>query len=1208
MKTKYLKIALAVSIPIIIASVVLVIQLRKRSIQQETVRIAFVGPLSGKRASEGQALLQGINLYLDLVNQKGGILGKKVVLDAFDDQDERSRARQQALKIAEQNQAVAVIGHSSGPSSISAGRIYKQFKIPAVSPMSSDAELTEKNDWYFSVMSTDELQGRFLVYYAKYVLQHNTISIIHEDRGYGADLAEVLQDTASSLGMNIKHIWSFRVKDTSLDRVLRHITIQLNFAQARAGAIFLASGAEGGRKVLKALKDEEVQQPIMAVGAMASKAFQDSIKSDPQELANPGYYTNDLYVAMPLLFDSAGQQGQHFKKLFNLEHGEYPNWRAAFGYDAALVIAEAIKYTGIEGTPETIRADRQKIRAYLAGLNTPANSLDGVTGLNYFDAQKHTPKPIALGMYKEGRIIPALTQLSVIKNVNDISDLETLLEQGQVLLIDGQYMYKTNIVYVGTIIHELSEIDWEKLTFKLKCDLWFRHQGQIDVERIEFLNAAEPVTLKADSIEAESIEAEPIEAESIEAEPIEEAEPILKDDQNFVHYHLYQLHGRFKADFQYEQQRLGQHLLSFSFRHRDLPINNLIYVVDLVGMGFYEGSSFLEAMRQAILRGLGSGWLTSRIRFSHGAIEKHAKGEPLYFDRQQRSISYSQFNLGMWVEEDTFSIRNSIPAEFAQYLTLFCVVMLVALRVTTRKVERFFYHRRKTDNDSEDEDKQEESSNHPQRRREDRTKEKRKRLPKPILQILWIFQVFFAMVLLLSSESYFVTGPGTTMSTSLLKRIIMIFDILWWIIPAALFNVAIERFLWYPLENTTGRIIPNLVRRMAGFFIYLLAFFGIVAFVFNQGLTGLMATSGVFAMIIGLAVQMNISNIFSGLAINIEQPFRIGDWVKVGEHGEGRVIDINWRTTRIQTREEHNILSIPNTVASESVIVNYNYPDERYGLRLRLETVPIYRPSEVRKVLLDAVLSVKDVLHEPEPEIEFEGQGDSSAIYGVEFCVKDYEKRDDYMTAVWESVWANLEMAGIEMATPCRHIFEFQGLEASKKREPVPPLTLLHEFDLFQPFPDEIKEALSKRIRSHRVPTDANIMREGEQGDSLFIIIEGVVGIWITLPDGKTIEVARRKAGDIIGEMALLTGEPRTATVKTITPSLLYEITKEDIAPFIETQPDIVKGFSEILAARKLETAGARQTFKELNAHKKALYKQFLGKIQSFFGVNEADQ
>jgi len=346
----------------------------------------------------------------------------------------------------------------------------------------------------------------------------------------------------------------------------------------------------------------------------------------------------------------------------------------------------------------------------------------------------------------------------------------------------------------------------------------------------------------------------------------------------------------------------------------------------------------------------------------------------------------------------------------------------------------------------------------------------------------------------------------------------MLFDILWWVLPAVLIIQTIERFVWIPIEALSNRIIPNIVRRMAALSILFLALSGIVAFVFDQKLTGLLATSGMLAMIIGLAAQMNISNMISGIVLNIERPFRIGDWIKIGDK-KGKIIDMTWRTTRLQTIHA-NVISIPNSTASESLIENYQYPDNTYWKELVVYIDPIYSPVRVEKLLRDAILSVKDRL---EPHVMFGGVNDWAASYTVRLAGKDYAKREKYQRDVWNKIWAHLNRAGIEFAIKDREQHQFQQKPIRKED----PLAILEGIDIFRPFTTKAKSALGQRMQRHTVLSEGIIMSQGDSEDSIFIIDEGVVGIRVQIENGpdsyKEVEVARLMAGDIIGEIALLT-------------------------------------------------------------------------------------
>ena len=216
----------------------------------------------------------------------------------------------------------------------------------------------------------------------------------------------------------------------------------------------------------------------------------------------------------------------------------------------------------------------------------------------------------------------------------------------------------------------------------------------------------------------------------------------------------------------------------------------------------------------------------------------------------------------------------------------------------------------------------------------------------------------------------------------------------------------IEIFLWRRLEKKAGQSIPNLVRGMVAFIIYTVAFFMIVAFVFGKTLTGLLATSGVLAMVIGLAIQMNISNIFSGLAINLERPFKIGDMVRIDGH-LGKVENMNWRSTRIRSVWNWSV-TIPNHQAAETIIMNYSDQDVWQGDSIYLP--PGQNPEEIEKLLTE-ILERIDIIKEP--WVMYAGFNDWAADYWVYYLIP-FSERNSVKNEVHSAIWQEFNRHGIK--------------------------------------------------------------------------------------------------------------------------------------------------------------------------------------------------
>ncbi len=1106
--------------------------------EKEPIHIAFVGPMSGDGAMAGKLMTQAIQLHLDSVNNQGGINGQKIVMDILDDRNNTLDAKNKALDIVENNQAVAVIGHWYSSTSIAAGKIYKQYGIPAITPGSTNINVTKDNPWYFRNIFNASASGQFLANYVKKVLQQNTVSIIHENEAYGAYLAQVFAESSLKQGMEVKYQWAFDNQDKHLDRTFERIIQQLK-TKDDAGVVFLAVQASEGIKLVKLIKEIGIPNTLISETSFSEQTFMHGFDEFPRELANPGYYTNDIYVATPLIFDTANERAQQFREDYQTKYQEEPDWSAAYAYDTAMLVVEAIRRTGVQGAPTSIQEDRKQIRDYLASLSSLDDAILGVTGLNYFDAHRDAQKPISIGVYKHKNIISALTQLQFINNTSAVLDLETGLQKEQVLVIDDKYMYKTNVVYAGVKVNEITELDLDKLTYLLDFDLWFRFQGAInEAEDIEFLNAAEPIVL---------------------------GKPVINEVLDKITYRVYNIKGRFKADFLPNYHSFKQHILGISFRHRHLNRNNLIYVTDFLGMGLTKGRSFVEKLKNNKVLSPVYNWNISQAWVFQDIEKEDSLGNPKYLNVHDGIVEYSRFNTGILIKKDEISLLNMVSVSLMEKLLILSGAIIIFLTILIRRQQ--FHH---------------------------------------ATRFLWMLRVLFAFLMLFATEAVLIEWLAEKTSTGVLESLIKLFNALWWFILATLINRAAESFIWTPLEEKTGRQIPNIVRRFASFLVYLLAFFAIVAFVYERALTSLLATSGVIAMIIGLAIQINISNIFSGIALNIERPLRVGDWVKIGDFDEGQVLDINWRATRLGLRDG-STFTIPNSVASEKVIRNYSYPGEHYWLWPTVYIDSTHPPERVEKILLDAVLSVKGILKDPKPMVIFEGINEWAAAYWVVVCADGYENKPYILQEVWKRIWIHLNRAGINPAVQQHKIHMFRGVK-ERGEEATNRLTLLQEIDIFQPFSEKAKLYLSKRMRAHRFSSGQTVVRQGEAGDSLFIIVEGTVSVQIRKEDAQIIEVARLGAGNFFGEMALLTGQDRTATIVTLNETYLFEIIKEDILPLLQRQPTVSKLISQVLTERQLLTkAKMGNLSQDPQTERDVIYKRMLRGIRDFFGLGNAD-
>jgi branched-chain amino acid transport system substrate-binding protein len=469
-------------------------------------------------------------------------------------------------------------------------------------------------------------------------------------------------------------------------------------------------------------------------------------------------------------------------------------------------------------------------------------------------------------------------------------------------------------------------------------------------------------------------------------EPITLGEPLDEVAADGLHYRLYRTEGIFGADAL--EAPYGGHVLSLSFHHVERTRDDLVLAVDTAGMNL--GRSSTRAQRGAPARrllGASTEWTVSDLFFFEDEVDEPALGHPAYLAAGAAARPFSQLTIGVGLRSQ--GVRSLLPAAWRRELlgvSLLGSLALLFVGRGSRSALRF------------------------------------------------VLQAFFALLLLLVAEPLLGNWWSASATPRQVAQLVRLFDVLWWGLPSLLVIVAIDRFVWQRAEARSGAQVPSLLRWFVVSIVLLVAFFGVVAFVYDYRLTGLLATSGVLAMVIGLAVQLNITNMFAGVAINLERPFRVGDWVMI--HGRtpdpeasviGQVVDINWRTTRLQTADD-TVIVIPNGVISEKTITNFNQPGEMSRFALSF-TVDQAVPAEtviplIERAVADVIGAEKGgPLADPPPKVRIHEATPNGIEYIVRYRIRPREVSPlQARHTVNESVLHHLRAAGIEIAVPRRRM------------------------------------------------------------------------------------------------------------------------------------------------------------------------------------------
>jgi small-conductance mechanosensitive channel/CRP-like cAMP-binding protein len=425
----------------------------------------------------------------------------------------------------------------------------------------------------------------------------------------------------------------------------------------------------------------------------------------------------------------------------------------------------------------------------------------------------------------------------------------------------------------------------------------------------------------------------------------------------------------------------------------------------------------------------------------------------------------------------------------------------------------------------------------------------------------------------------------------------------------------INLFIWDRLvTRTLGAPVPRLIKDLSALLICLIGMTIIVGAVFEQPVMGIWATSGAFGLVIGFALRSLILDMFTGLAINVDNSYRIGDWVHVHARNRvdyiGCILEINWRTTRLKTTD-NNVIIIPNSVIGQSVVTNFSSPSaiSRFELDFCFD---VDLPSErVIRVLLAGVkgaISPAGIEAHPEPTVRIHRVMDAGIEYRIRYWsypAKLSPPRARH--AVIGSVLRNLQTAGISLAYPKQDVVftrrRVRSLDADSLEDRI---ALLSSIDLFHQIEPEALRCLASNIKKVTFQSLEKVVVEGDQGNSMFIVMEGLLDVYVHRDEYReAVKVGHITSGQIFGELALLTGKPRAATVIASTDVVGYEITYACMRELFQAYPAGMDALSGVFAQWKLQ----EQQFLESNRKPEVvkthetITDEVIVAIRNFFGL-----
>ncbi len=398
-------------------------------------------------------------------------------------------------------------------------------------------------------------------------------------------------------------------------------------------------------------------------------------------------------------------------------------------------------------------------------------------------------------------------------------------------------------------------------------------------------------------------------------------------------------------------------------------------------------------------------------------------------------------------------------------------------------------------------------------------------------------------------------------------------------------------FQWV-FYHRQGSPPPSLLDSVVSVLLYGIGVGAIASQWFDVELTPFLATSAVVGAVVGLALQDTLGNLFAGIALHSEAPVHVGDWVRVGDR-DGRVEQVSWRAMRLRTWDG-DTLTVPNNEVARHAVLNY-----RIGVNYH--TPPNRVIGVLRKVLEQVGLPA-----DPPSSVRVVGYHESAIHYEIRYYFAGYEEYRRFESELYRLIWYHFRRHGIEIPFPVRDVFLHRAAPAVQSREtPAERLErALRTVDLFRPLSDEELRSVMARSRPLHYAAGERVIEEGSPGDSFFIIDQGQVMVSKRM-GGADREIARLMEGQFFGEMALLTGERRSATIEAATDVDLFMIDKPAFQDILAANPTIAVDISTLLSERRDALTHAQD---DLTAPLPApgageLKNDILGRIRAYFGL-----
>ena len=435
-----------------------------------------------------------------------------------------------------------------------------------------------------------------------------------------------------------------------------------------------------------------------------------------------------------------------------------------------------------------------------------------------------------------------------------------------------------------------------------------------------------------------------------------------------------------------------------------------------------------------------------------------------------------------------------------------------------------------------------------------------------------IFLIFLTIVLLHADVVPY--QPLQLTGSPLRDAVHAILKIVWWLWAAWFLVGVVRALIVFQRRPREAKLLQDL---LAGV-IYLAALFAIISNVLDLPIQGLLATSGVVAIILGLALQSTLGDVFSGIVLNFSQPYRPGDWISIEGGTEGRVLELNWRATSILTGRR-DLAIVPNSTIAKSRIVNVSSPSGIHGMSVTVQLDAKAPPSRGSEILEHAIRNSRLIVGSPPPTIVIKSINAAYTEFEIAFFVENLGSSVKAQNAADAAVRAGvpgllrppLDALRRDVANLADAVKRLNSFLKDKEIELVA---------IFDDFTSEERAAIAAKLVVRLYNEGETLVEPGVVLQSLFIVGNGVLSFTREEVEGE-IELLRIGPGEHFGEIGLLTGAAATARISALTATTVYELAKGNLTPVLEARPEVAHALGRALARR--QAAGALSVSAEVD-------------------------